>query len=444
MTDQRGTGWLRRRVRASARLSGLARGVRVFVQGAPKPSGSDAPPVVQPTWDRIAELRRINFRASSIEGNRLNLIVPTLQPARTFGGVRTALDLFATLAEGVPRARIISYGPSPEPAEAGLAGYVRTDLSDDTDIARSIVSIADPAMEMPVGPGDVFVATFWTTAELSQRIRAWQTAAFGRPGGPMFYLIQDFEPGFYPWSAQYLLAWGTYADPSGTVAIFNSKLLQDYLHGQGLSFRREFTFEPRLAEPLRRYLPSQRVARQRRIVVYGRPKTPRNAFPLIVDGLRAWAATDPGAREWSVVSIGQGHPEIDLGGGLVLSSRGKLGMDEYGALLTESAIGISLMVSPHPSYPPLEMAHLGMLVLTNRFGGKDLAAWHSNITSLEVDSPAGLAAGLAGLCARIEADPACGFDGRTARPDYLERAGQFEFAGELGALLWNRSPAETG
>jgi hypothetical protein len=444
MTDQRRAGWLRRRVRSSARLTGLARGVRLFVQGPPKSSSSAARPPASPTWDRIPELRTIEFRASSIGGDRLNLIVPTVQPAGVFGGVRTALDLFTALAEGAPKARIISLGPTPDPAEAGLPGYVRTGPADDSDIARSIVSLGDPATELAVRPGDVFVATYWTTAELTQRIRAWQATAFGGPGSPMVYLIQDYEPGFYPWSAQFLLARGTYADPSATLAIFNSKLLQDYLHGQGLSFRREFVFEPRLAEPLRRYLPAQRVARPRRILVYGRPKTPRNAFPLIVDGLRAWAATDPGAPEWSVVSIGQSHPDIDLGAGLVLSSRGKLSMDEYGALLSESAIGVSLMVSPHPSYPPLEMAHLGMLVLTNRFGGKDLASWHSNISSLEVDSAAGLAAGLADLCSRIVADPACGFDGRTARPDYLEGTGQFEFAAELRALLLERRPPEVG
>ena len=62
------------------------------------------------------------------------------------------------------------------------------------------------------------------------------------------------------------------------------------------------------------------------------------------------------------------------------------------ALLRQSAIGISLMISPHPSYPPIEMAHLGMLVLTNRHEAKDLSTWHSNITSTSDLSADGLAA----------------------------------------------------
>ena len=127
---------------------------------------------------------------------------------------------------------------------------------------------------------------------------------------------------------------------------------------------------------------SPAVPRSRTIVVYGRPGIPRNAFPAIVDGLRAWRAGDPNAAEWNVISVGEAHPEIDLGGGAMLRSSGKLDLDAYARLLRGSAIGVSLMVSPHPSYPPLEMAHLGMLVLTNGFGAKDLSSWHDNIRSV--------------------------------------------------------------
>ena len=30
------------------------------------------------------------------------------------------------------------------------------------------------------------------------------------------------------------------------------------------------------------------------------------------------------------------------------------------------------MLSPHPSYPPLEMAEAGVTTITNCYGGKDL------------------------------------------------------------------------
>ena len=114
---------------------------------------------------------------------------------------------------------------------------------------------------------------------------------------------------------------------------------------------------------------------------------------------------------------------------------GKLDLDSYGQLLTTSAVGVALMVSPHPSYPPLEMAHLGMRVVTNRFGAKDLSAWHPNITSAPDLSPEGVARAIADACDAYEADPCSGGGRETLRPDYLSDGPAFPFAAEVAALL---------
>ena len=182
-------------------------------------------------------------------------------------------------------------------------------------------------------------------------------------------------------------------------------------------------------------------ARSKTIVVYGRPRTPRNAFPAIVDGLRTWRRTDPRAIDWQTVSVGQSHPDIDLGVGDPLRSIGKLDLGGYASLLRESAIGISLMVSPHPSYPPLEMAHLGMLVLTNGFANKDLSRWHSNIVSTDDISAETVAARLSELCRRFEADPHAGARGRAIDTSFISTDPSFPFAGDLAEAL--RTGAET-
>ena len=131
----------------------------------------------------------------------------------------------------------------------------------------------------------------------------------------------------------------------------------------------------------------------------------------------------------------ESHPDIDLGGGAVLRSIGKLDLDGYAALLRRAAIGISLMVSPHPSYPPLEMATLGMLVLTNRFGAKDLSTWHSNIRTTDDISAEGLATELAAMCLAFEKDPDLGAAGRPLRPEFLSETPAFPFASRLAADL---------
>lgn len=386
----------------------------------------------------VAELHRVVARRSAAEdrGPRLNLLLPTLEPNRTFGGARTALDLLDALGGAFVRRRIVAFHPVSETALAGLDDYRLAGADDDPADERLVVA-APRGVEtsFPIGPDDAFLATFWTTAELAGRIARWQAAEWDRPIRPFAYLVQDFEPGFYPWSAQSELARATYGSEVPTIAVVNSGLLRDFLAAEGVRFEREFAFEPRLAEGLRAIVDEPPRPRSRQIIVYGRPETPRNAFPLLVDGLRTWAAGEPSAPGWSVVSAGRPHPSVELGGGMRLRSLGKLDLAAYGALLRDSAIGLSLMLSPHPSYPPLDMAHLGMLVLTNRFGTKDLAAWHENITSLGTLSAEAIATALAELTARFDADPGAGDRAKPLRADYLANGPLFPFAGELAGLL---------
>ena len=120
---------------------------------------------------------------------------------------------------------------------------------------------------------------------------------------------------------------------------------------------------------------------------------------------------------------------------MVLRSAGKLSLDAYAARLREAAVGVSLMVSPHPSYPPLEMAHLGLLVVTNRFGPKDLATWHPNITSVADLRPATVAAAIDAACRRFVDDPAAGDGAAGLTTLFTSDEPQFPFAAELGGEL---------
>jgi hypothetical protein len=56
-------------------------------------------------------------------------------------------------------------------------------------------------------------------------------------------------------------------------------------------------------------------------------------------------------------------------------------------------VGLSLMYTPHPSYPPLDLAASGAVVVTNRFGRKrDLDRYSPNILCADPDVPSLLAA----------------------------------------------------
>jgi len=84
-------------------------------------------------------------------------------------------------------------------------------------------------------PSDIFVATAWWTAHLAFEAIDAQKRLFRR-ANKLVYLIQDFEPNFYGWSAKWVLAENTLRRGEETIAIINTIelckfLLNDYSFG---------------------------------------------------------------------------------------------------------------------------------------------------------------------------------------------------------------------
>jgi hypothetical protein len=360
----------------------------------------EGPASIAPVPTSIAEIVPCHARESGSDGARLNLLLPSINSRHYFGGIHTAVVLYREMLERFPRSRIILTDAAPEvDALQRFPDHVLVNLEDDDPVPRQIVAFNDRyARTLPVAMGDRWLSTAWWTAYAAQQLSAWQQDRYGIKGRSG-YLIQDFEPGFYPWSSQSFVALGTYR-PDQDVAVFNTSQLSDYFDHCGIGFKNRFVFEPTLNEGLRRALGVQIEApsvRRKQILVYGRPSTPRNAFELICESLRIWAATMPDAHEWEVVSAGELQEDLDLGG-VRIRALGKLDIDAYGELLSTSAVGLSLMVSPHPSYPPLEMAAFGLGVITNPFQNKNLDGAFPGMRSAAVMSPAGIAASLVAEC----------------------------------------------
>ena len=108
--------------------------------------------------------------------------------------------------------------------------------------------------------------------------------------------------------------------------------------------------------------------------------------------------------------MGDAFDPIPLGGGNWLKPLAWKDLPTYAQQMRESDVLLSPMLSPHPSYPPLEMAACGRPVVTTVYGNKNaesLAALSPNI----IGTPAtieGLAGGLAraiALASHPAADP---------------------------------------
>ena len=73
---------------------------------------------------------------------------------------------------------------------------------------------------------------------------------------------------------------------------------------------------------------------------------------------------------YGIGSVESVERRVTLYEAVVMRLLPKVSLNEYKELLPEFDIGLSLMLSPHPSIVPLEMAAAGMLVVTNTFANK--------------------------------------------------------------------------
>jgi hypothetical protein len=339
----------------------------------------------------IGEITPLCARNSKITEKRLNLLVPSINQEHIFGGISTALKFYDRLADELGyKRRIITTDATPSNEDMSkFSKYTIVNYSEDSEIDYQVVPFNDRYNKtIPIGENDLFISTAWWTAFAAHGLIRWQANEYKQEIKKSIYFIQDFEPGFYAWSSRYALADSTYKSELPQIAVFNTGLLRDYFKMNKYEFQEEYCFEPTLNEELRKkLLKFDNFNKKKQILIYGRPSVQRNAFELIIESLKVWVWQQPNAEEWTIYSVGEKHSDVELGNGVKVESLGKLTLDGYANLMAESYAGISLMISPHPSYPPLEMSTFGMKVITNSYANKDISDFNSNIISLNQLSP---------------------------------------------------------
>jgi hypothetical protein len=334
---------------------------------------------------------------------RLVVLLPHLQLGRMTGGPNTALNLAGRVAlAGTPVRVVATHGPvepSVDALRAHVSGLVGRAAPSD---ALTFESIAEPAVPLRLRPLDVPMATWWPTAHIA---RASLSAVTARE---FLYLVQDFEPGFYAWSSNYALALETYTFPIR--ALCNESLVRAHLRSLGIGAfggldERAIAFEPAVDRNL--FAPRERVG-PRTLLFYARPRNPRNAFELGLRSLRVAVASGAFDDDWEFRMIGDQVPELRLDARRVIKPVPWQSMSTYAELLSRSDLLLSLMLSPHTSYPPLEMAASGGHVVTNTFGVKNAAALRAltpGITAVPPDVES-IASALAGAASRPRPDAA--------------------------------------
>jgi len=262
-----------------------------------------------------------------------------------YGGVMTILRLAAHLqdAHGV-RQRFLVCGECDESHIANLIASAFPTLGGSDVLALN----AERMRSLP--PADYSVATLWTTAYVLLTVKNT---------GYKFYMIQDFEPLFYPAGSTFAQAELTYR--FGFYGLANTgTLCEIYEAGYG---GKAVAFSPCVDPSIffpGRELPS---VGAKRLFYYARPGTPRNGFELAAVVLRR--VKQKLGEGVDIVCAGAVWRPEDFGLGGIVRSVGVLPYEQTAALYRTCHASLVLMMTKHPSYLPFELMACGSIVVSN-------------------------------------------------------------------------------
>jgi O-antigen biosynthesis protein len=379
--------------RALRLLGHVARNPKRMLGGIARNAGIVDQPlrIVSPTA-HDPQLRPLRARVTGA-GRTVRLLIPGVSPSGVFGGVGTAVALAVRLAEAGEQVQLVmtDYGQALDAATVRTLILRHVDTSAEVLARVGVARAIHDDEELELGADDVLIATAWWTAfRAAGTIAANPLLARRR----FIYLVQDDETLFYPASERQLMAERSYA--LDALHVVNSRPLADHLRARhGIEAPDALVFAPVVAVP--QVLPLRPPTDLLRVVVYGRPSVGRNLFDTALRGIAMWDAQRRAAGDSTpldVVSVGEREQFRYRIGEVMVRAPGVLSWDGYLELLAGSHLGVSLMTSPHPSYPPLEMAASGMVVVTNRWGPKDLGTLSTRLVSCDPDAE-GVAAALA-------------------------------------------------
>lgn len=344
---------------------------------------------------------------------RANVLIPIVDLPHFFGGYIGVFNLARRLAESGLQVRLVTVDPQPR-----LPPGWRSELERYEGLAGALGSLevefaGDGRRPLQVSPRDAFVAVSAWTAGVADR------AAGALGTRPIVHIIQDYDPLSFPNGSMAAVARDAYRLPHH--AVFSTELLRDffrarhlgvYAAGEQAGDRDSVVFRSAVT-PVGPPAEAELMARPRRaLLFYARPEdhAARNMFELGLLALRNAIEDGAFAGGWRFAGIGSTKPyaPIALPGGRRLEMLPRTGQGEYAALLRQFSVGLSLMDTPHPSLPPIEMAAAGLVVVTSTYENKDASALTAVSPNLipAAPTPRGVTEALREAARRVDDIPA--------------------------------------
>lgn len=302
---------------------------------------------------------------------RVNLLLATINFDYVFGGYIGMFNLALRLRCEGYRTRIILH----ENTEWDMEGWRikiqkypgLTTLFDEVEV----ISRWDRTIPVEVNPADRFIATNCWAAHIAHH------TAQHLDEKRFLFMVQEYEPFFMAMNSISALFQQAYTFPQ--VALFSTELLQEFFrrerigvfaHPGGEVNATVFSNAIQTFHPTRDQLTRTR----RRLLFYSRQEehASRNLFELGMMSLAA-LVQDPRVdlSDWSFHGIGSmGGNTLELKPGLRFELVPKTSLQDYIRMMPSYDVGLSLMLTPHPSLVPIEMASAGMWTVTNTLANK--------------------------------------------------------------------------
>ena len=359
--------------------------------------GRKIAPVVPAT---ASEMLRVRFQSLqelplfSVRNvpKRISMITDSINSGSLYGGVSTAIIFSALLSRHIGASlRIITCNEPPDGENVSKVFEIHNiDWKDNVQFAW-----ARDGEQIDVGDEDLFVTTSW-----------WSTwrARCSVPAEKIFYLLQEDERMFYAMGDDRLRCREMLADRNIRFVV-NSRLLFDHLTDEGFSNIAEHGvwFEPAFPDTTYYVVDREKLPKKTpklTFLFYARPNNQRNLYFRgieAISGALEGSILDPG--EWEIHFVGRDLSEFLLPGDIKPILSENLAWQDYVAIIRRTDLGLSLMYTPHPSYPPLDLAACGAVAVTNRYGRKkSLTQYSKNILCVgdDIDSLVnGIAEGIA-------------------------------------------------
>ena len=345
---------------------------------------------INPDFTAKIEVRRIEPESGK---PKLLIILPGVDPSCFTGGPNTAFLLAAEAAKAGYGVHALSVE-----RQAGTTQQLQDHLHFGLKLPLDVASRfqASTFSKAIINDNDKIMATRYDTALIARSLtRRLKSKKF-------LYILQDFEPMFFPWGDNHALAVSSYDEDF--LPIVCESLLADFFKNSRVgrfadkSFRDAvLSFEPTVDRTV--FYPVAEEPGKRVLLFYARPMlAPRNLSNLGFKALSILAEKKIiHPKGWEVLTFGEPSlSDIDIGGGMITRNLSWLSFTDYAARVRTASVGLSLMLSPHTSYLPLELAACGIPVVTNCYANKTadaLSAISPCIIGTEVN-PQAIATGL--------------------------------------------------